>query len=79
MWFKNLRLFRLHPEWTADSIDELVAKKAFTPGSSQDPLSLGWAPAHEQTDLVHRVQGQILLTAKAEKKLLPSTVINQIA
>lgn len=79
MWFKNLRLFRLHPEWTADSIDELVAKKAFTPGSSQDPVSLGWAPAHDQADLVHRVQGQILLTAKAEKKLLPSTVINQIA
>lgn len=79
MWFKNVRFFRLHPDWTVDTIDAQVAKHAFTPGSSQEPLSLGWAPAHDQTDLVHRVNGQILLTAKAEKKLLPSTVINQIA
>lgn len=79
MWFKNLRFFRLHPDWKADNIDEQVASQAFTPGSSQDPVSLGWAPAHDQADLVHRVQDQILLTAKSEKKLLPSTVINQIA
>lgn len=79
MWFKNLRFFRLHPDWNADTIDEQVAKKAFSPGSSQDPSSIGWAAAADHTDLVHRVQGQLLLSAKSEKKLLPSTVINQVA
>lgn len=79
MWFKNLRFFRLHPNWNEKNIDEAVANHQFTPGSSQDPVSLGWSPAHDQAELVHRVQGQILLCAKAEKKLLPTTVINQIA
>lgn len=79
MWFKNLRFFRLHPDWSADNIDADVAAHAFTPGGSQDPVSLGWAPVHGDTDLVHRVSGQLLLCAKAEKKLLPSTVVNQIA
>lgn len=79
MWFKNLRFFRLHPDWSMDSIDEDVAAHAFTPGNSQEPLSLGWTSVRDEADLVHRINGQILLCAKAEKKLLPSTVINQIA
>lgn len=79
MWFKNLRFFRLHPDWTDKNIDEAVTAHQFTPGSSQDPVSLGWSPAHDQAALVHRIQGQLLLCAKAEKKLLPTTVINQIA
>lgn len=79
MWFKNLRFFRLHPDWSMDSIDEDVAAHAFTPGNSQEPLSLGWTSVRDEAELVHRVNGQILLCAKAEKKLLPSTVINQVA
>ena len=79
MWFKNLRFFRLHSDWSVGGMDEAVAKHRFTPGGSQDPLSLGWTSARDGADLVHRVDGQILLCAKAEKKLLPSTVINQIA
>lgn len=79
MWFKNLRFFRLHPDWDAEHIDDAIASQAFTPGSSQDPVSIGWAPVQENADLVHRVNGQILLCVKAEKKLLPTTVVNQIA
>lgn len=79
MWFKNLRFFRLHADWSTDGLDDAIAKQAFTPGGSQDPVSLGWTAPNEHTDLVHRVEGQILLCAKAEKKLLPTTVINQIA
>lgn len=79
MWFKNLRFFRLASDWTLDNIDEAVAAHAFRPGGSQDPLSLGWSSVREDADLVHRINGQVLLCAKAEKKLLPPTVINQIA
>ena len=79
MWFKNLRFFRLHPDWNLNALDESVAKQAFTPGGSQDPISLGWTAPRDESNLVHRVEGQILLCAKAEKKLLPTTVINQIA
>lgn len=79
MWFKNLRFFRLASDWTLDNLDKSVTAHAFRPGGSQDPLSLGWSPVREDADLVHRINGQILLCAKAEKKLLPPTVINQIA
>lgn len=79
MWFKNLRFFRLAADWALDNLDESVAAHAFRPGGSQDPLSLGWCAVREDADLVHRINGQILLCAKAEKKLLPATVVNQIA
>ncbi len=77
MWFKNLRFFRLQKDWPTDALDEAVAKHAFQPGGSQDPLSLGWAPPHDADNLVHRVNGQILLCAKAEKKLLYIYILHQ--
>lgn len=41
--------------------------------------SLGWVPPREGGGLVHAVNGQLLLSLRAEKKLLPTTVINQVA
>lgn len=79
MWFKNLRVFRLLPSWTctADSLEQALEKQAFQPGGSQDMQSIGWVPPREGGALVHALDGQYLLSLRAEKKLLPATVINQ--
>ena len=81
MWFKNLRLFRLSPEWdyTADTLEAALQEHAFQPGTSQDPLSLGWVAPREGEALVHVLNDQLLICLRSEKKLLPSTVINQVA
>lgn len=81
MWFKNLRVFRLAPSWSTsvDALEAALEKQAFQPGGSQEMQSLGWVPPREGGGLVHAVNGQLLLSLRAEKKLLPTTVINQVA
>ncbi|URW84454.1 recombination-associated protein RdgC [Alcaligenes sp. DN25] len=81
MWFKNLRIFRLDPQFevSAQALAEMLDKHSFTPGSSQEPISLGWVPPREGGELVHEVNGQYLICMRAEKKLLPSAVVNQAA
>lgn len=81
MWFKNLRIYRLSPTWqcSAQELEQALEKHAFTPGSSQDPLSLGWVSPLELGGLVHEINGQYLIALRAEKKLLPASVINQFA
>ncbi|MGE8515733.1 MAG: recombination-associated protein RdgC [Alcaligenes nematophilus] len=81
MWFKNLRIFRLGPQFevSAQALAEMLAKHQFAPGGSQEPLSLGWVPPREGGELVHEVNGQYLICLRVEKKLLPSAVVNQAA
>lgn len=44
MFFKNLHLYRLSPEWpiTAETLHEQLAKKPFHPCGAQDFESRGW-------------------------------------
>ncbi len=81
MWFKNLRVFRLAPNWscTVELLETALEKQSFRPGNSQEMQSLGWVPPIENGGLVHALNGQYLLSLRADKKLLPSTVINQFA
>lgn len=81
MWFKNLRIFRLAPNWTCttEMLENALEKQHFRPGNSQEMQSLGWVPPVENGGLVHTLDGQHLLSLRADKKLLPSTVINQFA
>ena len=81
MWFKNLRIYRLDTAFalSAQQLTELLAKHQFAPCGSQEPLSLGWVPPREGGELVHEVNGQYLICMRAEKKLLPSAVVNQAA
>lgn len=80
MWFKNLKIFRLAPNWScsADELETALEKHAFHPGSSQDMQTLGWVPPHESAGLVYALNGQFLLSLRADKKLLPSSVVNQV-
>ncbi|CAB3857379.1 Recombination-associated protein RdgC [Achromobacter aegrifaciens] len=81
MWFKNLKLYRLSAPWPlhGDELEDALARQAFHPGNNLEMQSIGWVPPRENGGLAHVVGGQILLTLRAEKKLLPGTVINQLA
>lgn len=81
MWFKNLQIFRMTSPWTIspDELDEMLSKQAFQPCSSMDMQTSGWAPPREKGGMVHTVNRQMLLRFATEKKLLPSSVINQVA
>ncbi len=80
MFFKNLQTYRISTEWTitADTIAEQLAKKRFHPCGSQDFESRGWVgPCNN--DLVHAVGGQWLICLQTEAKILPASVVKQIA
>ena len=81
MWFKNLQLFRLPSHWsmTADALATALAPQAFLPCTSQQPASQGWVAPTADGRLVFASQRQLLLKLRSEKKLLPASVINQVA
>jgi len=79
MWFKNLQLYRLTAPWTltVEQLEEKLTPLAFGPCSSGDMQSQGWVPPRPNGGLVHSVNRQLLQLC-TEKKLLPSSVINQV-
>ncbi|WP_447988260.1 recombination-associated protein RdgC [Achromobacter spanius] len=81
MWFKNLKIYRFSAAWAlfGDDQEAALARQAFQPGNNLEMQSIGWVPPRENGGLAHVVNGQILLSLRAEKKLLPATVINQVA
>ena len=81
MWFKNLLVYRLN-QWaeTPESLTEKLSKQALQPCSELDMQSRGWLPPKGDNEpLVHASGQQIMISMGVEKKLLPSTVINQFA
>jgi recombination associated protein RdgC len=81
MWFKNLLVYRLN-QWTEtpESLTEKLSKLALQPCSGMDMQSRGWLPPKGDTEaIVHASGQQMMISLGVEKKLLPSTVINQFA
>lgn len=80
MWFKNLQIYRLPSPWAmaAEQLAEMLAPHAYQPCSSLESQSQGWVSPRDNGTLVHTVNKQMLLTLGTEKKLLPTTVINQV-
>lgn len=80
MWFRNLQLYRLPTPWdmTADRLSEQLARLVFQPCGSQDLATQGWsAPLHDT--LVHSVGGQWMIALGVEQRLLPGSVVKQVA
>lgn len=81
MWFKNLTLYRLKT-WNINAVilEERLQRLSLQPCSGLDMQSRGWVPPKgENEPLVHTLGPQLLISLGVEKKLLPSTVINQFA
>ena len=81
MWFKHLHLYRLHdaPTLDAAALEEALAEHAARPLGGQDPRRLGWtAPAGRAgTARLHELQGQRLLSALRQERLLPAAVVRE--
>jgi recombination associated protein RdgC len=80
MWFKNLQIYRLPAPWamTPDQLETALAPLAFATGGSLEMQTQGWASPRDNDKLVHTVNRQMLLQLATEKKLLPTSVINQV-
>ncbi|ANI29491.1 recombination associated protein [Yersinia entomophaga] len=81
LWFKNLMVYRLSREvsLSADEMEKQLSALSFTPCGSQDMAKTGWVPpmgSHSDA-LTHTVNGQIIICARKEEKILPSPVIKQ--
>lgn len=81
MWFKNLQIYRLPAPWPVgpDTLEDQLARKRFQPCGSQDLESRGWVSPNGDERLVHGVGGQWLISLGLEAKLLPSSVVKQVA
>ncbi len=80
MWFKNLQVFRLSKNWKVDieQLETRLATQAFSNCAASEMQSEGWDSPRGDERLVHCVNQQLLLLLTTEKKLLPSSVINQV-
>ncbi|MBO8135537.1 recombination-associated protein RdgC [Dickeya fangzhongdai] len=80
--FKNLTIYRLSRDISLSegAIETQLASFAFTPCGSQDLTKTGWvSPMGPHGDaLTHVVNGQILICARKEEKILPPEVIKQV-
>jgi recombination associated protein RdgC len=81
MFFKNLQVYRLPAPWafTPEQMEMALQAHAFTPASSNEMVRQGWDKPRPNGGLVHVVNKQMLILLGTEKKLLPSSVINQVA
>lgn len=81
LWFKNLMVYRLSREvsLSTDEMERQLSAFSFTPCGSQDMAKTGWvSPMGSHSDaLTHTVNGQIVICARKEEKILPSPVIKQ--
>jgi DNA recombination-dependent growth factor C len=80
LWFKNLMVYRLSRDISlrAEEMEKQLAEWTFTPCGSQDMAKTGWVPpmGSSQSDaLTHTANGQIIICARKEEKILPSPVV----
>ena len=57
MYFKNLQIYRILPDWriTADDLEQQLARRPFTPPGAQDFESRGWVSPADDGALVRTV------------------------
>jgi len=82
MWFKNLAVYRFTEPFslTAEVLEQKLQQQPFRPCGGHDEFSFGWtSPLGKSSDiLVHASNGFIMLCAKKEEKVIPSSVINEM-
>lgn len=79
MWFKNLQLHRLPAHWsvTPQHMQQWLAPLAFSAASSIENERRGWVSPRGDDELVYTANRQMLIVYRAEKKLLPASVVTQ--
>jgi recombination associated protein RdgC len=81
MWFKNLIVYRLPADWavSASELEDLLAKRTLQPCSPLEMVSRGWVPPAASGRLLHTVNQQHLIALGIDQKLLPASIIRQVA
>ena len=82
MWFKNLTSFRFTAPFglEAAEVAEKLSEAVFRPCTSQAMTSHGWVPplGRKAADLIHAVNGRLLLCLQAQEKVLPPAVLREL-
>jgi recombination associated protein RdgC len=80
MWFRNLQIYRLPKTGPhRRHLQEKLAARPFQPCGSQDMASRGWSSPTKDDRFVLAVGGHFLVALAVEQKLLPSSVVNEVA
>ncbi len=81
MWFKNLLAYRLPPDWNIDSaaLEAALARMPLQRCGSFEMETRGWVAPRERGPLVHVLNRQCLIALGVEQKLLPASVVKQVA
>ena len=81
MYFKNLQIYRILPDWriTADDLEQQLARRPFTPPGAQDFESRGWVSPADDGALVRTVGDDWMVCLQSDEKILPAAVVKQIA
>jgi recombination associated protein RdgC len=81
MLFKNLTIFRLPPDFVASptELEARLADRCLFPCAPFDMVSRGWVDASPAKRLLHAVEKHWVVALGSEEKLLPSSVIRQVA
>ncbi|WP_346797929.1 recombination-associated protein RdgC [Halomonas sp. Bachu 37] len=82
MWFKHLHLYRLHgaPSIATAQLEEALSSQLARPLGGADARRMGWcAPAGRagSGQLLHELQGQRLMAALRQERLLPASVVRE--
>lgn len=82
MWFKNIQLYRLHDQQllSPEQMEAILEEGRAKPLGDADARRIGWtAPAGRvgSGQLMHEIQGQRLLSALRQERLLPASVVKE--
>jgi len=82
MYFKNLQLYKFTRPFNtpADALEKALASFIFAPCGNQDMSKFGWVPplSRQSESLVHEANGQLLLCAQLQEKIIPPQVVKDI-
>lgn len=81
MWFKNLQLFRFSPndQINVGALAEQLARHSLQPCSALERQRVGWVAPNGNGALAHSLKHHLLISLGVEKKLLPASIVNQVA
>jgi recombination associated protein RdgC len=81
MWFKNLIIYRLPADWSvsAAELEDLLSKRPLQPCAPFEMFSRGWVAPAATGRLLHTVNQQHLIALGVDQKLLPGSIIRQVA
>jgi recombination associated protein RdgC len=81
MWFRNLTIYRLPPGWsrTPGELETTLTEFPLQPCSGLSLQSRGWVPVNDAGQFAYGQEQQVLIAMGADEKLLPTSVVNQVA